>query len=215
MNKIFIIFILIIIILLFSFNTWGSGALEHFSYFNTVTDLTPKSYYEMDDYYTISIPSPIDRTVSDSTKAKIWNNEAQIPTIYENRFNFIPLTTDNNFETITDDRLSSSKCCLVKKMLDYNDGFEYTYTKYEDDKCNIDNFELDHNNQLLFEGYNGWSNDYCSNDTSTLGSCQHYNFECIDFVSKDKCDEYNTLMPADKLKRKISYDWKAKPCYNK
>jgi len=221
MNKIFIIFILIIIILLLGYTAEGFiGEYEEQSgsklnYFNQVNENTPKSFYEMDDYYPISFVSAKDRTVSDSSKTNIWNNEAKIPTIYENRFNFVPLTTDNKFKTNTDNRLSSSKCCLVKKVLDNNDGFEYTYTKYQDDQCNIDNFELDQNNQLLFEGYNGWSNDYCSNDTSNLGSCQHYNFECIDFVSQDKCDEYNNRMHVDKLNRKLSYNWKESPCYNK
>lgn len=212
MNKILLIFILIIIILLIFTTT------ENFidtNYFNPVTENTPKSYYKMDDYYSISLPLSTDRVVSDSTKAKNWNNEAKIPTIFENRFNFIPLSTNNKFKTNTDDRLSSSKCCLVKKVLDNNDGFKYMHTKYQDDECNIDNFELDQNNQLLFEGYNGWSNDYCSNDTSNLGSCQHYNFECIDFVSKDTCDAYNNRMPVDRLNRKLSYNWHPVPCYNR
>ena len=77
------------------------------------------------------------------------------------------------------------------------------------------NFEIDQNNQLLFDGVNNWNNEECKDDSKILGSCQHYNFECIDFVSKDTCDEYNNRIPADKLNRKIAYNWKELPCYNR
>jgi hypothetical protein len=168
--------------------------------FNPVTLTTPKSFINLDPYYTINN----------------FNSNINTTSIYENRFNFIPTTINdkNLVSNIDSDQIKSNKCCLVKKMLD-NDNFKYEYTKYENENCNLNNFELDQNNQLLFDGVNGWSNDYCSPDTSTLGSCQHYNFECIDFTSKNKCDEYNSKMPSDPQDRKITYDWSKKPCYNK
>jgi hypothetical protein len=218
-----LIFIIIIILLLFLISNillaesfTGSKEQDNYihNYFNTVTDKTPRSYYEMEDYYKISLSLPPDNIISKPLDFDVWNKEAKIPSIYENRFNFIPMTTNNNAKPDTSNRLSSSKCCLVKKVFDGND-FKYIYNKYYNDDCNIDNFELDHNNQLLFEGYNGWSNEYCSNDSNILGSCQHYDFECIDFVSKETCENYNKNIPADRLNRKVVYSWLPVPCYNK
>ena len=169
--------------------------------FNPVSSNTPKSFNNINSYYRILFPSTSNTT-----------------SIYENRFNFIPstmnddkkLNKDNNY-----DELRSNSCCLVKKILDNNDGFAYTYTPYSNNDCDLDNFELDQNNQLLFDGQNGWSNSYCSKDTTNLGSCQHYDFECIDFVSNDKCNEYNNRMPPDPQNRKLTFNWNKKPCYNK
>jgi hypothetical protein len=204
MNKIIIIFILIIIILL-SYTIEGFESNILYNYFNPVNKNTPKSFYEMDDYYTLNFSQP----------TEVWNNETKVPSIYENRFNFVPLAIYKQPDNITTDRLSSSKCCLVQKFANDDDQFQYTYKKYENNDCNIDNFELDHNNQLLFDGYNGWSNDYCTDNNSNLGSCQHYDFECIDFVTKTTCDEYNKRMPLDKQNRKILYNWSPLPCYTK
>lgn len=197
MIKTIIIIILLIFILLFS-NT------EHFTIFNPVNENTPNGYYNIDRYLRILFPS--DKYTS---------------SIYENRFNFIPstinddkLNKDISLVTSDYDDLKSNKCCLVKKELD-NNNFKYTYTKYNDNECDIDNFVLDQNNQLLFDGVDNWNNDQCKNDNNTLGSCQHYNFECIDFVDKETCNNYNDKMPPDPLNRKITFTWSKKPCYNR
>jgi hypothetical protein len=172
--------------------------------FNPVNENTPKSFIDIDYFYRILFPTNINTT-----------------SIYENRFNFIPITI--NEKKLNDDisnfnknyqELKSNKCCLVKKILN-KDEFKYTYKEYFNSDCDLNNFELDQNNQLLFDGQNGWSNSQCSNNTSKLGSCQHYNFECIDFVSKNKCDEYNNRIPPDPQKRKITFNWNQKPCYNR
>tara|TARA_B110000971_G_C20011926_1_gene502004 strand:- start:482 stop:1063 length:582 start_codon:yes stop_codon:yes gene_type:complete len=190
--KTFIIIFLLIIILFLITNK------ESFNPSNT-----PKSFIDTDLFYRIFLPGSSNTT-----------------SIYENRFGFIPTTindnklnNDNSYFVKNYDELKSNKCCLVKKILDNNDGFRYTYTPYTDNDCSLNNFELDQNNQLLFEGQNGWSNSYCSTNTTNLGSCQHYNFECIDFVSKDKCYEYNNRMPPDPQKRKITFNWNQKPCF--
>lgn len=165
---------------------------------------TPKSFIDTDLFYRIFLPGSSNTT-----------------SIYENRFGFIPttindnkkLSTDNNHFAKNYDMIKSNKCCLVKKILDNNDGFKYTYTPYMDDDCDLNNFEIDQNNQLLFDGQNGWSNLNCSTDKSKLGSCQHYDFECIDFTTKDKCYEYNNRMPPDPQNRKITFSWNQKPCF--
>jgi len=200
--KTIIIFILLFLIFLL---TTKYNFKEDFNYFNTVTLTTPKSFNNLDSFFRINN----------------FNSNINTTSIYENRFNFIPttindtsLSTDINLTTNNYDQIKSNKCCLVKKILD-NDNFKYEYTKYENENCDLNNFELDQNNQLLFDGVNGWSNDSCSSETSKLGSCIHYDFECIDFTSKDKCDEYNNKMPPDPQQRKITYSWSKKPCYNK
>jgi len=196
--KTIIIFILLIFIFLLS-------TKENFNHFNPVTLTTPKSFNNLDSFFRINN----------------FNSTINTTSIFENRFNFIPTTindaklaSDTNLATNNYDEIKSNKCCLVKKMLDGN-NFKYEYTKYENEMCDLNNFELDQNNQLLFDGINGWSNNSCSAETSKLGSCKHYDFECIDFTSKDKCNEYNSRMPPDPQHRKITYNWSSKPCYNK
>jgi hypothetical protein len=194
-----IIIIIIILICIFFINY-----CEEFTIFNPVNKYTPNGFYDIDRYFRILFPS-----------------DNYTSSIYENRFNFIPATINDNtlnndisLSTSNYDDLKSNKCCLVKKVLD-NNNFKYEYTKYSDNDCDIDNFVLDQNNQLLFDGINNWNNNECKNDTTKLGSCKHYNFECIDFVDKETCDKYNDQMPPDPLNRKITFTWSNKPCYNR
>jgi hypothetical protein len=197
MLKTIIIIILLILILLFNYS-------EPFTIFNPVDENTPNGFYNIDRFLRILFPS-----------------NKHTSSIYENRFNFIPTTinddklnNDISLSTSNYDDLKSNNCCLVKKELN-NNNFKYTYKKYNDLKCDIDNFVLDQNNQLLFDGINNWNNNECKDDTTKLGSCQHYNFECIDFIDKETCDKYNEKMPPDPLNRKFAFTWSNKPCYNK
>ncbi len=197
MIKTIIIIILLILIFLFNYS-------ENFTIFNPVNENTPNGYYNIDNFYRILFPS---------------NNNTT--SIYKNRFEFIPVTindnklsNDDSLSTSNYDELKSNKCCLIKKELD-NNNFKYTYKKYNDLECDIDNFVLDQNNQLLFDGINNWNNDECKNDNTTLGSCKHYDFECIDFVDEKTCNKYNEMMPQDPSNRKINFTWSNKPCYNR
>jgi hypothetical protein len=114
-KTIIIIILLIIIYILYTSN-------EHFSYFNTVDENTPKSYSEIDRFFRI-----------------LFSSDKNTSSIYENRFNFIPATIDdktklNNDVSLTTnfyDDIKSNKCCLVKKELDGN-NFIYKYKKYND-----------------------------------------------------------------------------------
>lgn len=187
---------LIIILLIFTcillFNNF-----ENFTIFNPVNENTPKNYYNFDNYFNILLPS---------------NNNTT--SIYENRINLIPSTINKSMPNNNFNKIKSNKCCLVKKKLE-NNNFKYEYNKYNDLDCDIDNFVLDHNNQLLFDGINNWNNDECNNNNNTLGSCKHYNFECIDFIDEKTCYEYNNKMPLDSLHRKNDFTWSNKPCYNR
>ena len=185
-----IIIILLIFIFLFNYS-------ENFTIFNQVDENTPNGFYDVDRFLRILFPS--DKNTS---------------SIYKNRFDFIPATINNNklnkdisLSTSNYNDLKSNKCCLVKKELN-NNNFKYIYKKYNDQECDIDNFVLDQNNQLLFDGINNWNNNECKYNTNKLGSCQHYNFECIDFVDKETCNKYNEKMP-------IAFKWSNKPCYNR
>lgn len=189
--------ILLLIIIIFLLNP-----SEHFTYFNFNYNInTPKSFINSDNFFRISLQSNKNTT-----------------SIYQNRFSFIPVTinddklsNDNNNIVTNYDEIKSNKCCLVKKKFD--DGqFSYEYKKYLNNECDLNNFELDQNNQLFFDGINGWTNDMCSNEKSNLGSCKHYDFECIDFISEKQCNTYNANMPPDPQNRKISFKWNKKTC---
>jgi hypothetical protein len=155
---------------------------------------------------------------------RIYFDQPNVTTtsIYQNRFNLFPTTIGDkvsNDQPLFTKELTSKNCCLVEKktfdgtqMID-NTQNQYKYTKYANDDCDLNNFNLNENNQLFFDGVNDWSNSYCSADTNNLGSCQHYDMECIDFVSEQKCQEYNNKMPPDPQKRKITYNWNPKTCY--
>jgi len=195
MTKTVIIIILVLLILIFNCLIYKDSVLnsqtENFVIFNN-DEKTPSNF--------LSILFPSNKHTT---------------SIYENRFNFIPSTINKDISSsINNDDLKSNKCCLVKKELN-NNNFKYTYTAYNNLDCDINNFALDHNNELLTDGINHWNNNECKNDTNILGSCQHYNFECIDFVDKETCNKYNEQMPPDPLNRKITFNWSNKPCYNR
>lgn len=204
-----IIVILLILILFLLYDEYK----ESFTYFNPVNSTTPKAFLNIDNYFRINLPSTENTT-----------------SIFQNRMNLIPTTfhdisgvqfgatnkLENDINNFTTNyvQLKSNKCCLIKKVLN-GESFNYEYQEYKDNECDLNNFELDHNNQLFFDGESGWTNDKCSNEKSDLGSCRHYDFECIDFVSKDKCNEYNKRMPPDPQHRKITYNWENKACYSR
>lgn len=191
MTKSIIIIILLICIYIIIYNTEG------FTIFNPVNENTPNAYYTDDNKFTKIIFPSNENTLS----------------IYQNRFNFIPVTVNKKLNN-NDNQLKSNKCCLVKKELNEN-NFKYTFTKYTDSECNINNFILDHNNQLLFDGINNWNNNECKDNTTYIGSCKHNNFECIDFVDNKSCNNYNNKVQPDNLNRRSEFIWSNKPCYSR
>lgn len=133
------------------------------------------------EFYNISFPSNENTT-----------------SIYDNRLNLIPTTININVpNNMYNNKIKSNKCCLVKKELNMA---KYKYQKYNDLDCDIDNFILDNNNQLLFDGINNWNNNECNDNSIFLGSCKNNNLECFDFIDKKTCDDYKLT-------------WSNKPCY--
>ena len=74
-------------------------------------------------------------------------------------------------------------CCLVEKKYlsdqtnELGGRFKYKFKKLENENCNLKLFRLDSNKQLFFDGENGWSNQFCSNDNKNIGSCRFVNKE--------------------------------------
>jgi hypothetical protein len=147
------------------------------------------------------------------TKFEIYNykikedkKEKQKCTIFSNisekdmRYDTLKNSLNNNNQQYFIDYNQNKKCCLIeKKPLDIyptnlklqETGFDYIYTKLNDDQCNPELYRLDSNTQLLFDVNNNWTEDFCTKKNKELGSCRRINKECIDFVTKDFCDQYN------------------------
>jgi len=119
------------------------------------------------------------------------------------------------------DPINHKKCCLVSKVLNRDENnigqFKYNFIKMENDKCNLDLYNLDNNNQLLFDGENNWSNDNCINDNinQNIGSCRRNNFECVDFIDKNICENMinkNTKLAT--VTNNYNLEWSLLTCYD-
>jgi hypothetical protein len=110
-------------------------------------------------------------------------------------------------------KIPNINCCLVKKKYLpsstglYQGDFIYTYKIKSGDECNSSNYNLDSNNQILIDGENGWSNNFCNNQEKKLGSCRNINKECIDFVDKDFCDKYRMKWSSKTCHQPLEYTW--------
>lgn len=97
----------------------------------------------------------------------------------------------DNINTILKIPQTTSNCYLVTKkyMLDDNNipNFKYDFKNFKDDKCNYDLYNLNSNQQLLFD------DDINKIDINLIGSCRYGNKECIDFFDKKTCDKYNMV----------------------
>jgi hypothetical protein len=154
---------------------------ENFSYFNLNLNLNnPISYNNQPSYE--NIKSDISSDMRDISFNDLNSD------IFNNRINFKKIANiDYKDKIITTDLLDSNKCCLVQK--NFIDGkFSYKYTPLKNEKCNINLYEIDNNNKLLFDNINEWNNGNCNNNTKILGSCRRANNECIDFVTKLECN---------------------------
>ena len=133
----------------------------------------------------------------------------------ENMTNVVPYSNEDELTPNL-----KTKCCLVeKKYLPdntniYGGNFKYLYTNKENEQCNPLLYESNNNQQLLIDGMNNWSNQYCSDNTDSktgkkLGSCRMINNECIDFVDKKYCDTINGMVWSDKTcNNPLEYVWK-------
>jgi hypothetical protein len=114
--------------------------------------------------------------------------------LYYNDLNFTVHSKVLNQEQFSNNNIN---CCHVQKIYsedsnNINGGnFKYIYNKLENDQCNKNEYPNNFiSSELLIDGENNWDNKYCNNDSKYLGSCRFANKECIDFVSKDFCDNY-------------------------
>lgn len=176
---------------------------EKFSYFNLNLDINnPKSVNtNTNNHYNIDFPI---YKLTDNTEERLFNNRIKLLNTHN-----IPHTNSIKTSNLID----SSNCCLIQKKFD-SGNFSYIYTKLKDDKCNNELYELDQNNQLLFDGINKWSNNNCSIEKSKLGSCRVADFECIEFITKDACSN----IIADGKQNKdfhIKTIWSNKTCQDK
>jgi hypothetical protein len=176
------------------------------------------NYYDK-NYNLITISESIDLLSND----KIFSNRIQLKDITKTELDIATNYPNiiNNDHT-TDNLIYDNSCCLVSKNYTQY-GFLYNYTPLENENCNINNHELDHNNQLMFNNLNYWDNKYCKNnlDDQILGSCKNNNFECFDFVTKQQCIEYannlklNYFLKFDTNRKKINVTWSEKTCEGK
>ena len=106
-------------------------------------------------------------------------------------------------------------CCLVeKKFLPspddlYEGNFKYVFTKKTGLDCDLSKYDLNSNKQILIEGDNGWSNQYCSNSAGPkqIGSCRNINKECIDFVDKNFCNKYRMKWSNKTCHQPLEFTW--------
>lgn len=168
------------------------------------------NYYDK-NYNLITISESIDLSNND----KIFSNRIQLKDITRSDSNIKSNNTRKNL-------IYDNSCCLVSKNYT-KDGFSYNYTPLENENCNINNYELDHNNQIMFNNLNYWDNKYCKNNLANqiLGSCRNNNFECFDFVTEGQCIEYanniklNYYLKFDLDRKNVNVVWSEKTCEGK
>jgi hypothetical protein len=208
MYLIFLIFLLFLVI-------YFTNLREPFEFFNLNYDITlPKSYNtNTDTTYKINFPL-YNSDLNNNTTESIFNNRIKFININNTAYK-------NSF--ITTNLIDNANCCLAQKKFD-SGNFSYTYKPLKNKECNIDLYELDQNNKLLFDKTNNWSNDMCNNNTSNLGSCRIANSECIDFITQDECINITTEIKTDiegnhlnNLNNKLSSKtiWSKKTCNDK
>ncbi len=193
-----IIYYLIIILFLFIFTT-----TENFSYFNLNLDLNvPISHNNEKFLYETVNYSGCKYDLPQNIQKNIFSNRIKLMNIAN--YEYINDITTTNL-------LDSSNCCLVQK--EFNEGnFNYKYTPLKNDFCNINLYELDHNNKLLFDNVNNWNNNNCKNNSTVLGSCRKTNMECIDFVTEDECKNIKKSAKNDLIGNNTI--WSNKTCNN-
>lgn len=136
-----------------------------------------------------------------------WIKEHFEP-LYFNQNNQNNQTLQTNLTNLT-----NINCCLVeKKYLPNPDAslggeFKYLFTKKTNEECDSNLYNLNSNQQLLIDGNNNWSNNYCLANSKNLGSCRNINKECIDFVNKSFCDKYKMIWSDKTCHQPLEYIW--------
>ncbi len=199
-----ILYCLIIILFLFIFTI-----NEPFTYFNLNLNLNvPISYNNDTDTYGKFKHIKYKYELPKNTETSIFNNRITL----KNVANY-----DYNNKLVNSNKLDNNNCCLVQK--EFNNGeFSYKYTPLKNDQCNINLYELNNNNTLLFGKVD------CKKTNKILGSCRKANMECIDFITENDCNKVTTEAKGDfflkfnyKNKNNVSSTktiWSNKTCNN-
>jgi hypothetical protein len=124
---------------------------------------------------------------------------------------------DQDYHKLNNSQTTKVNCCLVeKKYLPNPDAlfggnFTYLFTKKSNEECDNNLYNLNSNQQLLIEGTNDWSNEYClkhpKKSDLLIGSCRNTNKECIDFVNKNWCDKYKMTWVNKTCQQPLDYKW--------
>jgi hypothetical protein len=204
-NLIIIILILLVFLILHkeNFNTNESLFIKP-----NDTNLNPIDLYNIkENSYTNNILDNNFININNIETETYNKNQDNTQQIYKNRINMI----SNNWiisDTLKNDNI---ECCLVSKDLN---NFKYNFKKLSNNACDINLYNINNDRQLLFDNINNWSNNYCSNDLDNqiLGSCRRNNFECVDFIDKDTCDNFNgvALSPMKQINKKL--EWNKQIC---
>ncbi len=209
----YIILFILLFILLISINIFFYYETFTNNFFNPYLnqDPIPKTTNpNIDSYYNENIILPtFDNSINQSNRDKI----------FDNRINFKSVIYSNDNIQDQSHFIKSDKCCLVSKKYD-QDGFSYTYKPLYNNDCNINLYELDQNNKLLFDGQDLWDNKFCENNLNDniLGSCRRHNWECFDFITKEKCanlaknDRGNGFLKFNKNPNVINLKWNKGTC---
>jgi hypothetical protein len=109
---------------------------------------------------------------------------------------------DNNYYY-----LHNKKSCYIveKKYIEDNNKGKFIYSKIFNKDCNPNLYKLNSNIELYFD------------NIDNIGSCRNNNSnkECIDFVDKNKCENYNKISSNYLLPNKINnMIWSNKTCHD-
>ena len=110
-------------------------------------------------------------------------------------------------------KVPKMNCCLVEKKYlsspnNLHEGdFKYIFTKKSDSECDTANYNINSNTQLIIEGDNNWSNNFCTTNSQVIGSCRNINKECIDFVDKSFCKKYRMKWTNKTCHNPLEFTW--------
>ena len=122
--------------------------------------------------------------------------------VFLRKEHFHPINDGDAYELAQDNK----NCCLVEKKYIksnkdlYSGTFDYNIVKAEGDQC-LKNYSQDSTKQVIFS-------NTCSR--KSIGSCRNVNKECVDFVDKDFCDEYNMTWSEKPCNLPLDYKWEDK-----
>ena len=98
--------------------------------------------------------------------------------------NSLQRQSNKYFENFYQKKCCNIKTAYVKDPSNKPAGGNFKYIFDVSDNCDYNTF---------VDGLNGWSNTNCNENNNILGSCRISNKECVDYVTKDYCDNYKNM----------------------